>query len=96
MEREQIRERLIEILESPQFASLQVDGAKLTDETSLLNDVIVDSLQLLEFIVAIERAFGFKASSARLEIEVFDQFGRVIDFVQRSLPPVSSTVGRVA
>jgi acyl carrier protein len=83
--REQVRTRLLEILTSKKFGSLQVDVSELTEETSLLNDITLDSLQLLEFIVAIENAFQFKVNTRRLSADVFDRFGSVIDFVHDSV-----------
>ena len=80
-----IAERLTEILLSPRFAALGVDAAQLTESTSLLNDLLMDSIQLLDFIVEMERAFSFRASSRDLTVDVFDSFGRVIDFVQKML-----------
>ena len=81
MDRQQITSRLVDILVSTEFSSLQVEGAQLTEDTSLLNDIALDSIQLLEFIVAIERTFGFKINTKRLNIDIFDRFGRVVDFV---------------
>lgn len=86
MERNAIRDQLIGILTSPQFSSLNADPSKLNDDTSLLNEVMVDSLQLLDFIVAMENTFHFKARSTELTIDTFDRFWRVIDFVQSRLP----------
>src|SRR5215831_5324063 len=78
-----IAERLTGILLSPRFSALGVDPEQLTESTSLLNDLLMDSIQLLDFIVEMERAFGFRASSRDLTVDVFDSFSRVIDFVQR-------------
>jgi acyl carrier protein len=86
MERQTVRTNLIEILRSPQFNSLQVDVSELTEETSLLNEITLDSLQLLEFIVAIENRFQFKINTKKLNVEIFDRFGAVIDFVLEYLP----------
>lgn len=86
MDREEITRRLTGILTSKEFGSLQLDVSSLTEETSLLNDVALDSLQLLELVVAIEKSFGFRANTKRLNIDIFDRFGRVVDFVQGSLP----------
>jgi acyl carrier protein len=83
--REQVRTHLLEILTSKKFGSLQVDVSELTEETSLLNDITLDSLQLLEFIVAIENAFQFKVNTRRLSVDIFDRFGSVIDFVHDSV-----------
>ena len=89
MEREQIRARLIAILSSSELGASQVDLSTLTEDTSLLDEIIVDSLQLLEFIVAMENAFGFKVTAERLNIDIFDRFGRVVDFVQGSVSAAS-------
>lgn len=85
LDRDLIAKRLIDILTSPRFSTLSVDPVRLNDSTSLLNDVVMDSIQLLEFIVEMERAFGFRTSSKDLTIDVFEQFGRVVEFVERSV-----------
>ena len=86
MDREEIVRRLTGILTSKEFGSLQLDVSSLTEETSLLNEAALDSLQLLELVVAIEKSFGFKANTKRLNIDMFDRFGRIVDFVEASLP----------
>lgn len=91
VDRRQIRDRLVGILQSGDFNTLQLDLSNLSEETSLLNDVFLDSIQLLEFIVAIENAFGFAVNVNTLHIDIFDRFGRVIDFVEKSLPAGSAT-----
>ncbi len=85
MDRDLITKRLIDILTSPRFSDLSLDPRQLNEDTSLLNDVLIDSIQLLDFIVEMERAFGFRASSKELTIDVFDRFGRLVDFIQKSL-----------
>lgn len=85
MNRDAIRANLISILTSKDFGSLQVDVSNLGEETSLLNEIALDSLQLLEFIVAIENSFSFKIKTNRLNVDIFDRFGDVIDFVQENL-----------
>ena len=85
LDRDAIRDKLKGILTSPDFGSLQVDVSDLTDDASLLNDIALDSLQLLEFMVAMERTFGFKIDTHRLSVEVFDRFDRVIDLVETGL-----------
>lgn len=81
MDREEIKARLIGILTSPEFTSLQVDVQELTEDTSLMNDLMLDSLQLLELIVAMENTFGFRADTKKLALDLFDRFGHVVDFV---------------
>lgn len=94
MNRDHIRFTLLEILSSTQFGSLQIDVSQITDSTSLLNDIPLDSLQLLEFTVAIENTFGFAANMKRMNIDMFDRFERVVDFVEERLARVEpSRVG---
>ncbi len=81
MDRELVRSRLLHILSHKEFASLQIDVSRITDETSLLNDVGLDSLQLLELVVAIENAFCFKVNTRRLDVDIFDSFGALVTFV---------------
>ena len=87
MNRDAVRTRLISILTSKDFGSLQVDVSGLSEDTSLINEIALDSLQLLEFIVAIENAFSFQIKTNRLNVDIFDRFGDVIDFVQENLSP---------
>lgn len=81
MDRELVKRRLLEILASPEFRALHIDPSHITEETSLLNEIGFDSLQLLDLVVAMERAFAFRANTRRLNIEIFDRFGNVVDFV---------------
>lgn len=87
MNRDTVRTRLISILTSKDFGSLQVDVSDLSEDTSLINEIALDSLQLLEFIVAIENSFSFQVKTNRLNVDIFDRFGDVIDFVQENLSP---------
>ena len=51
------RERLISILTAPTHMSLQLSALDIGDETSLINDLGLDSIQVLEFCTAIEDEF---------------------------------------
>ena len=95
MQRDEVKAVLIGILTSTEFSSLQIDVSELGEETSLLNDTALDSVQLLELIVAVERAFGFRVNTKRLDIELFDRFGSVVDFVHASVA-AAATPGSVS
>jgi acyl carrier protein len=92
-DRAQIRQRLVEVLTAEAFSAWEVDASQLRDDTSLLNEIGLDSLQLLDFIMAIERAFGFRVNGARLTIDVFDRFDSVVTFVQSSLSSAVPAAG---
>jgi acyl carrier protein len=57
---EAVRRRISEILTSNSAMSLQLDIEALNDQTSLSHDLALDSIQRLEFCVALEDAFGLK------------------------------------
>lgn len=75
---------LLNILSSTEFASLQIDVSQINDDTSLVNDVGLDSLQLLELLVAIELTFNFKINVKRLNIDIFDRFESLVAFVSEN------------
>lgn len=84
MSREQIRAKVLQLLTQPQFTALQVDPASVRDDTSLLNDLGMDSLQILGFIVEIENAFGFRLGSGSVSLDTFDRFDRVVDVIDET------------
>jgi acyl carrier protein len=51
------KNHLITILTAPTHMSLQLSGADIGDETSLIDDLGLDSIQLLELCTAIEDEF---------------------------------------
>ena len=86
MDRELVKRLLLGILASPEFDPLHIEPSQITEETSLLNEIGFDSLQLLDLIVAMERTFGFRANTRHLNVEMFDRFGNVVDFVVSAVP----------
>jgi acyl carrier protein len=58
---------------------LGVDESSLTPTVSLYNDLGLDSLDVLETLMAIEKEFGFKISDE--DAEKLTTFGAVADYV---------------
>jgi acyl carrier protein len=58
---------------------LGVDEANLTPNASLYNDLGLDSLDVLETFMAIEKEFGFKIGDE--DAEKLTTFGAVINYV---------------
>jgi acyl carrier protein len=58
---------------------LGVDEASLTPTASLYNDLGLDSLDLLETLMAIEKEFGIKITDE--DAEKLTTFGAVTDYV---------------
>ncbi len=85
MEREEIVNRLKKLLKDNQFMSLRTLVDSLNDGTSLINDLAMDSIQILELIVGIENEFSFTCDPRELSLEMFDRFDRLVNFVQNKV-----------
>ncbi len=82
MERRVIADRLKKILKANQFIALKNQIDNITEETSLVNDLALDSIQILELVVQIEKEFSFSCESDELNLDMFDEFGKLIDFIE--------------
>lgn len=85
MERKIIEMRLKSILKENQFLALKEMVDSISDETSLVNDLALDSIQILELIVAIEKEFDFSCEADELDLDIFDKFQRLVDFVDNKV-----------
>ncbi len=81
MTREEVKQKILGILTSDEQMSLQIRVEEITDDTSLLTDARLDSIQILELTVALEQSFGFTMSSEELSLTLFDRFGALVDHV---------------
>lgn len=81
-DREQLLDRVINvILESVNLR--HVVRAELTAETSLRTGGLeLDSVDMLEVIIAIEHQFGVKVEDASMGEKHFRTLGAVVDFIQ--------------
>jgi acyl carrier protein len=84
------RDRLIAILTSPALMSLQLVASDINDETSLISDLGLDSIQLLEFSIAIEDEFKINIAES-IERSTLDRFADLVALVRaaRGLPTVA-------
>ena len=85
MERTQIADRLKELLKDNQFMSLRNYVDLINEESSLINDLALDSIQILELVVKIENEFSFTCEPTELNVDMFNRFGDLITFVQNKL-----------
>ena len=60
--------------------SLQLDISQISDLTSLSDDLALDSIQKLEFSIALEQEFGLNLD-ARLFDTQLDKFGALEQYV---------------
>ena len=49
--------------------------------SSLIQDLGMDSIQVLELIVEIEKRFSYVCEPEELELSIFDNFNTLVDFV---------------
>ena len=85
MNRNSIIEKLKDILKDNQFLALKSLIDTIDDETSLINDLALDSIQILELLVSIEEKFNFSCNSSELNLDIFDRFGSLVDFIENKL-----------
>ncbi len=93
MTREEIAEILRSILVSPEHVGVDVDPSEIRDASSLTRDLKLDSVQTLEFVVAIENAFGFSLLWQELKA-VLDEFGVLVSFVHSRMADARSEEAR--
>jgi acyl carrier protein len=75
------RNRLISILTSPTHMSLQLSAVEINDETSLTNDLGLDSIQVLEFCTAIEDEFRISIAES-IEHSTLNRFADLVALVR--------------
>ncbi len=85
MERQRVEEGIKNILRENQFIALKDMIDSITNETSLVNDLSLDSIQILELIVGMEKEFGFSCEPDELELDMFDRFESLVDFVAKKV-----------
>ena len=79
MDREQVAERLVNVLVS----ELGLDAEKINDEAHFEEDLDVDSLGVVELLMALEDEFGVKIPDE--EAESIMTVGQAIDLVHSKL-----------
>jgi acyl carrier protein len=75
------RSRLIMILTAPTHMSLQLSLTDINDETSLVDDLGLDSIQLLEFATAIEDEFKIDIAES-IEHSTLQRFADLVALVR--------------
>lgn len=62
---------------------LEIDEEKIVDEASLRDDLAIDSLEAVDIVVFVERAFGFKMKPE--DFRVIKTYGQFCRFIQEKL-----------
>ncbi len=85
MNLEEVEKQLINIITNTDFFSLTLDKSKISRDTSIIRDLALDSIQLLEYLVAIENTLGINLDYQDLYIEVFDNFGTLAEYFYKKI-----------
>ncbi len=75
------KNRLMMILTAPTHMSLQVSLTDIGDDTSLVDDLGLDSIQLLEFATAIEEEFKIDIAES-IDRATLDCFANLVALVR--------------
>jgi acyl carrier protein len=70
--------------------SLQLTAAGINDETSLIDDLGLDSIQLLEFSTAIEDEFKIDIAES-IERSTLDRFADLVTLVRKARASAASS-----
>jgi acyl carrier protein len=85
MERKEILEKLKEILKGSQFLFVHDQIEAINENTSLIYDLVMDSIQILELLVTVEEEFGLTCRSDEFSVDLFDKVSNLIDFIEAKL-----------
>ena len=81
---------LSKFLTSPAHMSLQLTVADIDDETSLIDDLGLDSIQLLEFSTAIEDEFKIDIAEF-IEHSTLRRFANLVSLVRKARASAASS-----
>lgn len=76
----QLQDKLIDILYDSEAISLEMDRKDFNPAVSLIKDLKLDSIQLLEYLMAIELSLELNLDYEDLEIDLFDDFNKFTDY----------------
>ena len=82
MEKKEIKEKLLEIIEEE---VPNVLAENLDTSASLVDEYDVDSVSLIKVIVDAESAFGVKFDDRELALNKYENFDDVIDVIENKL-----------
>lgn len=82
-EKDRFQDKLIDILYDNKAISIDMNRADFNPKVSLINDLKLDSIQLLEYLLAIEFNLEISLDYEDLEIDLFDDFNKFSDYLYR-------------
>jgi acyl carrier protein len=79
----EFQDKLIDILYDNKAISIEINREDFNPEISLINDLKLDSIQLLEYLLAIEFNLQISLDYEDLEIDLFDDFNKFSNYLYR-------------
>jgi len=85
MKTEIVFEKLKKMLNEGKFMSIGNIDEEIKHNTSLINDLALDSIQILELIIAIEKEFGISCDPEELDLSLFDNIDDTVKFIVQKM-----------
>lgn len=85
MKKEIIFKKLKKMLNEGKFMSIGNIDDEINHETSLINDLALDSIQILELIVSIEKEFEISFDAEELDLSLFDNIDDTVNFIMKKM-----------
>jgi len=79
----EFQDKLIDILYDNKAISIEINREDFNPKISLINDLKLDSIQLLEYLLAIEFNLQISLDYEDLEIDLFDDFNKFSNYLYR-------------
>jgi acyl carrier protein len=76
----ELQDKLIDILYESKAISLEMNREDFNPKVSLIKDLKLDSIQLLEYLMAIELKLDVNVDYEDLQIDVFDDFNEFTNY----------------
>jgi len=77
----EFQDKLIDILYDNKAISIELNRQNFNPGISLINDLKLDSIQLLEYLLAIEFNLEINLDYEDLEIDLFDDFNKFSNYL---------------
>lgn len=78
-----IKEKIINIL--TEVTEGKTSEKKITDETNIIDEVGLDSLQMINFILMLEDNFDLEIDFDEIEYEMFLKFNSLVKFINEKI-----------
>ena len=69
------------MLNEGKFMSIGNVDEDINHDTSLINDLALDSIQILELIIEIEKEFKISCDAEELDLSLFDSIDETVKFI---------------